>query len=105
MSYLTVKFIQEQMYLLQQGDTTEEVVIQKIEAEVFRKRNEAIEEYDAERFSGDYDDGDTTDVASEMAALDAEYSGKEKVAKDKSKARNTLLKSLNPVIKNYMQEK
>ena len=29
------------------------------------------------------DDGDTTDVASEMAALDAEYSGKEKVAKDK----------------------
>ena len=29
----------------------------------------------------------------------------EKVAKDKSKARNTLLKSLNPVIKNYMQEK
>jgi|TARA_R110000822_G_C14971659_1_gene457405 hypothetical protein len=61
MSYLTVKFIQEQMYLLQQGDTTEEVVIQKIEAEVFRKRNEAIEEYDAERFSGDYDDGDTTD--------------------------------------------
>ena len=29
------------------------------------------------------DDGDTTDVASEMAALDAEYSDKEKVAKDK----------------------
>ena len=29
------------------------------------------------------DDGDTTDVASEMAALDAEYSGKEKAAKDK----------------------
>jgi len=29
------------------------------------------------------DDGETTDVASEMAALDAEYSGKEKAAKDK----------------------
>ena len=29
----------------------------------------------------------------------------EKVSKDRSKARNELLKSLNPIIKDYMQEK
>ena len=29
----------------------------------------------------------------------------EKIAKDRSKARNELLKNLNPIIENYMQEK
>ena len=29
----------------------------------------------------------------------------EKISKDRAKARNELLKSLNPIIENYMQEK
>ena len=46
------------------------------------------------------------DLRKKVSALQNERNNLlEKIAKDRSKARNELLKNLNPIIENYMQEK
>ena len=47
MSYLTVQFIQQQMFALQQGNKSEEEVVGAIEAEVWRKSRAEQAEHDA----------------------------------------------------------
>ena len=47
-----------------------------------------------------------TDLRKKVSALQKERKSLiESVSKERSKARNELLKNLNPIMKNYMQEK